>query len=713
MKNILKEIKDKDFKILLTGVIVISFLTSGLFAYYTQASLGDDELENEVKSEQEAEDILTEKKIEYDISELLVEARDLYYSGDYNGSIEKYNEILGYENNKRARGDLAAIYEELGNYELARNEYKELLILDNQPKYRLDLAAVYYNLDELLIAEELLKSVVNDDESEGYVLRDSYYQLSLTESRRANYDKAEAYILRSLEYEEFAIGYRQLGDVYFALEDYQEAVNSYNRATRIDGSLVGVNKNRGIAYLHLEDYARASQRLKQAAAENRSDREVDEILDILEAEHPQYFVDERRVLPEEIQRPIPENVTFKDIEPLEVQGEEIRIGIKNEEEEIYFRVGSDFVVEYNEEIIDEGRKGDLLKATFVNGKYNLEIGEKIISFDEALVIRPKEYAPILLHNVVYGRGYYWGGLEDRQYRGALELLPRDNGITAINLVGLEEYLLAVVPSEMPASWGVDPLKVQSVAARSYTINNLGRFRARGYDLCDTVMSAAYGGINKEHPNATQAVVETVGEIATHKGRAIDAVYSANSGGHTENSEDVWSGKVPYLRGVSTGVGNIGESEFPLSPMELKDWLRQRPESYSGNPKYTPARNYRWQRFVSIEYLEDRLGIEGIKSVTPTARGYAGSITSLKVVGESEEREFRNNLRSRFGGLRSNRFWIQPQYQQGELIGYKFYGSGWGHSVGMDQVAVPSMIEAGHSYIDIIKHFYTDIEIEKR
>lgn len=709
LKKYLEKLANKDIVYIMVLVVTISFLASSIFAYYTHGQ-SEQELA-EVKEELSAEEI------EAKVDEFLDLAERSYYDGQYDESISYYQQVLKLEqDNLEAANNLATIYEERGRYELAIDVYENLLDNFYDHEIKFDLATAYYNQGDFQQAESILSDLLTEHEiKEEYLIRQSNYYLSLIASRNQAYQQAREYIEKSLEVGSFALAYRQAGDIEYQTENYQEAVDYYRSALNTDGSLVGVKKNLGFSYLELGDYEAAVDYLLDAQDENDGIVKVNQTLDELEKDYPDYFEEEDRVLPEDMERQIPADVDFRDISPLEEAGQKIRIGIKNNKEEIYFRVGSSFKVvdKINQTVLGRGQRGELAKVSYVDGRYVLEIGDDSVDFSSAIEVVPDDYAPILLHNVVYGRGYYWGGIQDRQYRGQMEFMPTESGLTAVNLVGLEEYLLSVVPSEMSASWPIEALKTQSVAARSYTLANLNRYQSRGYDLCDTVMSAAYSGITREHPRSTEAVLETTGEIMTYNGRPVNAVYSANSGGHTESSVDVWGHETPYLQAVSTAKQvEEGSSLFPLSPKELKNWLQELPDSYSNQPSRSRASNYRWQRRIDIDYLENRTGVSNIQDIIPTSRGEAGSVRSMLVIGEDESKEFSSNLRSRFGGLRSNRFWVSPIYEAGELVAYNFYGSGWGHSVGMDQVAVSGMVEDSYKYTEILNHFYTDIELEK-
>ena len=147
-------------------------------------------------------------------------------------------------------------------------------------------------------------------------------------------------------------------------------------------------------------------------------------------------------------------------------------------------------------------------------------------------------------------GVRWEG---RRYRGRLEVYLNDRGrLNLVNELPLEQYLRGVVPRELgPGAYPeLEALKAQAIAARSYTLRNLGEFADEGYDLCGTPRCQVYGGMDDEHPLSDRAIAETAGEILSYDGQPIDALYSATCGGHTENVEVIFPLKrAAYLRGV--------------------------------------------------------------------------------------------------------------------------------------------------------------------
>jgi stage II sporulation protein D len=136
---------------------------------------------------------------------------------------------------------------------------------------------------------------------------------------------------------------------------------------------------------------------------------------------------------------------------------------------------------------------------------------------------------------------------DRPYRGQLELAVAAGKLSAVNVVGLEQYLAGVVPKEMPSSWPDEALKAQAVAARSYALSH--RLAGKGFDLYADVRSQVYGGIAAEHPRTTAAITATKGEVLLWEGKPIDALFHSTSGGATVDAAESFGKPVPYLVGV--------------------------------------------------------------------------------------------------------------------------------------------------------------------
>ncbi|HEX8491524.1 MAG TPA: SpoIID/LytB domain-containing protein [Pyrinomonadaceae bacterium] len=159
-------------------------------------------------------------------------------------------------------------------------------------------------------------------------------------------------------------------------------------------------------------------------------------------------------------------------------------------------------------------------------------------------------------------------LNDKPYRGRLEVFPNAKGaLTVVNVIGLEDYVLGVVPNELsPGGYpAIEALKAQAVAARTYAMKNRGQFARDGFDLLPTTRSQVYGGFSTEHPLTTRAVIETRGIIATYHNEPINALYTSTCGGRTENAENIFNEASPYLRGRECSL----EGRAHFSPFTIK------------------------------------------------------------------------------------------------------------------------------------------------
>ena len=138
------------------------------------------------------------------------------------------------------------------------------------------------------------------------------------------------------------------------------------------------------------------------------------------------------------------------------------------------------------------------------------------------------------------------------YRGIFVLRASRKGLVLVNILNLENYLKGVVPGELSPDIfnAYEALKAQAVAARTYAVKNLGQNEDLGFDLCDTPACQVYGGLSAERPLSSRAVEETKGEVASYKGKLINALYTSTCGGMTEDIENVFGGKAqPYLKSI--------------------------------------------------------------------------------------------------------------------------------------------------------------------
>lgn len=275
-------------------------------------------------------------------------------------------------------------------------------------------------------------------------------------------------------------------------------------------------------------------------------------------------------------------------------------------------------------------------------------------------------------------------INGKAYRGGLRFLRKGDKMTAINVTPAEEYLRGVVPEEMPPLWAKEALKAQTVAARTFALKNRKRHEKDGYDLCDKVHCQVYAGAVREHKNSDTAIRETYGEVlfAMPNGPIIDTPFHTDSGGMTENNEDLWGRGIPYLRAVK-------EIEEKTKP---------------------------WTKNVSLWEFEKKTGVSGVKKIELSQltigkrskdRTKSGRVKTALVSGKNTTKILTGaELRALFN-LNSALFDIKLKGKTVEFTGY-----GIGHGVGMSQWGAKALAESGKNYREILEHYYQKTFINK-
>ncbi len=393
----------------------------------------------------------------------------------------------------------------------------------------------------------------------------------------------------------------------------------------------------------------------------------------------------------------------------------IRVGLMEKVTTLTFSAGADFLITSSESTSLRAAGKTLWQIRLdpnEKDKIVMRSSQQEIQLTPPIrLVQTQPTTTFAIYDMAYGSGYFWAGRETRQYRGDMEFLLYPQGITVVNELPLEEYLYAVVPGEMIASWPMEALKAQAVAARTYTVFHLGRYHERGFDLLASVASAHYPGVSREHQRTTTAVNETKGQIITYLGQPIDAVYSANNGGIRASSAEVWGGNRAYL--VS---GHDGD-ELPFqSPTAFLHWLKDDADVYSNIGRQRS--NFRWTRTYSRQELQRfaPTQIGELLDLRILDRGESGRVVTIEWVGTlGSTQVHRDAIRSSLGGLRSNLFIMHPRYNSDntQIMQVIIWGAGWGHGVGMSQTGAYGMSERGYNYEDIIRFYYPSTQLQTR
>ncbi|MCC3144830.1 SpoIID/LytB domain-containing protein [Halanaerobium sp. Z-7514] len=688
-------------------IIITTFLTGLLIPGF-----------NHFLNQQPGDNItFSQENIERRIAQYSAEAVEAFYAANYQTAVNYYEEILELDPfNLESRRNLAVIYNDKNDLLSENRELLKTAILSNRAADIIELAVSFYKLNNAQAANYLLQNMIEaediiskrDQYQKYYYLIKSQLELDklaeaegfLKQLEGLNLNRAQVKLLR-------AELNQKLGNYYQAYEDLN---NSY-QADRTQNYLF---REMALMLEKAGEDVKAYDHWQRSLSFGLYIDEANQRIDYYQEHYPYLRPDDEEEKREEI-NPFILEANWQDIEELETETEVelLRIGLSSGNRTLLFQYSDPFSIIYQGKILfnGEARKNYLLEID--DNSLTISDGEQKVQFgrleNEYQLYSEADNSSFYVYNVEYGQGYFWQGRADRQYRGDMIIKGAENSFTLINELDLTAYLLSVVPSEIYSSWPEESLKAQAVAARSYTLSNLGRHSGEGYDLCSTVHCAAYNGVGNENPRTSNAVLATRGESVYYGDRIIEAVFSSNSGGFTERSDEIWVADLPYLRGANQMKGE--NFDFPLPPAELKEWLKNDPPSYSRDFN---SSSYRWQVKVPVSVIEDRTELGKIKNIEVLKRATGGTITSLRIVGEDASREFNSSqIRRVLGGLRSSRFKFNSiMDSNGYLKELNIYGSGWGHNLGMDQSAAAGMAAEGWNYSQIISHFYPGVEIRE-
>ncbi|MGE5416441.1 MAG: SpoIID/LytB domain-containing protein [Acidobacteriota bacterium] len=337
---------------------------------------------------------------------------------------------------------------------------------------------------------------------------------------------------------------------------------------------------------------------------------------------------------------------------------------------------------------------------------------------------------------------------NKPFRGALTVIVNraGTGMNVINRLPLEQYLYGVVPREMSNQWPVEALKAQAVAARTYTVKNLGKHGMDGFDVCDETNCQVYGGYSVEGANSTQAVDATSGQVLIDQdGKLIYALYSSNSGGYTEDNKNVNGYYYSYL---------ISKPDPYSMGLGLSDWVYQVPIMADGSgktlserlrnkyPDIGPVAGITLSKYVSgrvyavtisdengrqfqlsgrelgnmfnpgfYTYVNNQNFMSSMFDTVSDAKvsilnGNGGNVTidgglkNMYVVNSASVMSFRNGGDT-YQAVSATDRKTYPKSPQN----ITFVGHGWGHGVGMSQWGAYGMATQSKSYQEILQFYY--------
>lgn len=424
------------------------------------------------------------------------------------------------------------------------------------------------------------------------------------------------------------------------------------------------------------------------------------------------------------------------------------------------QVGLMYGDEIEFEIISDGAGRQ--KVSCLEGKlsYNGSLYDELL-FDAQTMSTVFSEPTFMLYGMTIGLGFHWERKVTRKFAGTLKFIVDKNKVVAVNVIGMEDYLLSVISSEMKASAPLEFLKAHAVISRSWVALRMDRRVSGNYnklpeesiadlpavatyldslisnetkeegdciefikwfdhqehslfDVCADDHCQRYQGLDVEvGENVRKAVDETWGEVLVYDGKICDARFSKCCGGRSEVFETCWEDKEhPYLKSLPDTPGHE-EGKKPFCDTSDYSVLSKMLNDYDLETKDF----YRWKEEYSLEALSDlikrRLGedLGLIKELIPLEKGPSGRICKLKIKGSKKSAIVGKELMIRKllseSHLKSSAFDIKFT-DRGHIV---LEGQGWGHGVGLCQIGAAVMSLEGYDYHRILEHYYPGAEFK--
>ena len=439
----------------------------------------------------------------------------------------------------------------------------------------------------------------------------------------------------------------------------------------------------------------------------------------------------------------------------------ISIGIITDKQ-VNFDLYGDFKVKGIEKFFS-GR----FSAEIANDKIRCKRGEDTLEADKEIIFEPDDIdlESFLIKDVTIGVKFHWQRKEKQRFQGSLKLLRTNDKIIVINIIPVEKYLTSVVSSEMSAKSSLQMLKSLAVVSRSWLLAQIEKSKSikmkkeiyssesrtedeyikwydreehELFDVCADDHCQRYQGITKISTRAArQAVEETFGLVLMYENKICDARFSKSCGGITEAFHNVWE---PVVHQYLTSVIDykFEPENFNIDFSDEKNarrWIMGNPHAYCNTEDekilaqvlidYDQETKdfFRWKVVYSQTEISDLISQNSgmdfgeIIDLIPVERGASSRLIKLKVKGSKKELVVGKELEIRrllsLTHLYSSAITIEKQNVDNNIPGkFVIYGAGWGHGVGLCQIGAAVMAERGHSFDEILLHYFNNARLNK-
>ena len=381
-----------------------------------------------------------------------------------------------------------------------------------------------------------------------------------------------------------------------------------------------------------------------------------------------------------------------------------------------------------------------------------------------LMFTPKGIGTFWLRGVTIGVNFHWERKEDQKFGSALRIIVENGKLTAVNIIGVEDYLTSVISSEMSATASEELLKAHAVISRSWLLAQIEKNKeivAANADYCATTQTEdelikwydredhvnfdvcaddhcqRYQGLTRASTAIVRKAIDaTWGELLMDGSKICDARFSKCCGGVFEEFQNCWEPvKYSYLVKVRDGKN---PQDIPDLTVEenAREWIMTSPEAFCNttdqkilsqvlnNYDQETVNFYRWKEEYTQKELSElilkRSGVDygNIIDLIPVERGTSARLIKLKIVGTKrtmtigKELEIRRTLSP--SHLYSSAFVVEKEGDEnGVPAKFTLYGAGWGHGVGLCQIGAAVMGEQGYKYKEILLHYFVGAAIERR
>lgn len=357
------------------------------------------------------------------------------------------------------------------------------------------------------------------------------------------------------------------------------------------------------------------------------------------------------------------------------------------------------------EIISDGAGPQTVKWHDGRISYNGMLYDELY-FDSMTLSTLFAEASFILYDVVIGIDFHWQQKRTFKYAGGLKFIVEGDRITAVNCIGMEDYLMSVISSEMKSSASIELLKAHAVISRSWLKARLKDHKAghEHFDVCADDHCQRYQGLTMAvGDDVCRAIDRTWGQVLEYGGDICDTRYSKCCGGRTELFSTCWEDvDLPYLQSVEDPFCDCENSSI-LSQV-LNDYDLHTADFHDWTVQYTTDE--------LSELVRTRTGIDfgTIVALEAVERGPSGRIKYLRITGTLREEVIGKELAIRkalsSSHLKSSAFEIEKSPD-----GFVLRGRGWGHGVGLCQIGAAAMAAQGCDYRQILSHYYVGAEIK--